>query len=75
MFVSEEFISELINNKKILHVNRAKCGKCGDCIPICPKNAIRRDNDLIVIDSVECDRCDKCIVFCKREKGNAIEEI
>ena len=41
-----------------------KCTKCGDCIPVCPVNAITLEPD-IALDSFTCIGCGACIPECE----------
>ena len=46
----------------------SKCNGCGNCIPLCPTNAIRTDtsseNNTIIIDRDLCTNCGECIGKC-----------
>ena len=46
----------------------SKCSGCGNCIPLCPVNAIRADgsseNGTIIIDRRICTNCGECIEKC-----------
>jgi pyruvate formate lyase activating enzyme len=46
----------------------SKCNGCGNCIPMCPVNAIRMDtsaeNGTIIIDRNLCTNCGECIRKC-----------
>ncbi len=45
--------------------NHDKCTKCGDCIAICPSNAISLLEDNINIDISKCTGCNLCAQNCK----------
>ncbi len=51
-----------------LKVTAALCNGCGNCLPVCPENAIRLGNapgdDPIVVDRVRCTNCLKCVDVC-----------
>ncbi len=40
------------------------CKTCGDCIEICPVNAIRLENGRASIDNRKCNRCGECFDAC-----------
>jgi Fe-S-cluster-containing hydrogenase component 2 len=46
-------------------VDKLKCAGCGACIPICPHQAIKFDNDKkVIIDKEKCRQCGKCMEVC-----------
>ncbi|MCD1293574.1 ferredoxin [Methanocella sp. CWC-04] len=47
----------------MIAVNRFKCGYCGGCVAVCPKNAITLVETFISIDE-ECIDCGKCLKAC-----------
>jgi Fe-S-cluster-containing hydrogenase component 2 len=41
------------------------CSQCGECIDICPVQAINRNNnDIVMIDKEKCVHCYACVGFC-----------
>ena len=40
-----------------------QCLKCGDCVPVCPHQALIMENE-ILIDRSRCDLCGKCTETC-----------
>jgi pyruvate formate lyase activating enzyme len=42
----------------------AKCIQCGDCVPVCPVNAIHLVDGKPVIDRSLCNACGKCAEVC-----------
>jgi pyruvate formate lyase activating enzyme len=44
----------------------ALCNNCGDCVSICPKQAICLTEDGICIDRTLCDNCTTCVEACVR---------
>ena len=44
-----------------------RCILCGDCIPICPRNAISNGDKAVFIDRKRCDNCGHCVDVCHTE--------
>ncbi len=42
---------------------RSRCDQCGDCVKICPADAIKD----FKIDQVKCARCNVCLDVCKKD--------
>lgn len=42
----------------------AECIHCGTCVGICPVDAVREEDDRIIIDDRKCWRCGRCISCC-----------
>ena len=40
------------------------CLRCGGCVSVCPKQALKIENDRVVIDRLLCDSCKKCEEAC-----------
>nr|WP_300090948.1 trans-4-hydroxy-L-proline dehydratase activase [Sedimentibacter sp.] len=49
-------------NTQILY-DRDKCVLCGTCEKICPKGAIKIENNHLTTDE-SCDCCGKCVIYC-----------
>lgn len=48
-----------------VHINAATCTGCGDCIKVCPVDAIKGGDGLFsVVDQAKCISCNKCIPVC-----------
>ncbi|MGD9200641.1 MAG: 4Fe-4S binding protein [Chitinispirillia bacterium] len=47
-------------------VNIEKCDGCGECVDICPMEAIKVDNGKAVV-SEECSECAACVNQCPNE--------
>jgi Fe-S-cluster-containing hydrogenase component 2 len=75
--VCEDFCSDLFFNEKNAEKSRIRilerygkyvaliCNQCGDCIPLCPTDAIQRTvAGQIVIDKKECIGCLMCVAEC-----------
>lgn len=46
-------------------VDASSCNGCGECIRICPYDAIFYDsNNNAVIDQTKCQKCGKCVPVC-----------
>ena len=47
-------------------IDDSLCSGCKTCIPLCPYNAIRRDNEkqVAVIDETSCKGCGVCVAAC-----------
>ena len=50
-----------------LTVLKDKCTGCGDCVKVCPVEAIKLKDGKAVIDAGECIECDACIDECPTE--------
>ncbi len=53
--------------EKGLTVLNDKCNGCGDCVSVCPVEAITLKNEKAVINVEECIECDACIDECPLE--------
>jgi len=45
----------------------SKCIHCGECVPVCPLNAINLTNETISINRCLCNNCGKCAQTCYPE--------
>lgn len=48
-------------------VIKAKCTGCGDCVEICPVEAIEIKDGVVVIDDEACIECGECVDECPTE--------
>jgi len=55
-----------------IKVDTPKCVGCGDCMSVCPVNAITIIDGKAVIDTDKCIKCEICIKTCNY---NAIRKI
>ena len=53
--------------KQEIGIYPAKCIQCGDCIPVCPVNAIHMVDKKPVIDRSICNVCGKCVTVCNAQ--------
>ena len=53
--------------KQEIGIYPAKCIQCGDCIPVCPVNAIHLVDKKPVIDRSICNVCGKCVTVCNAQ--------
>ena len=44
-----------------MQIDQELCTGCGQCVPYCPVNAIRLEDDVSVIDFDECAECGCCL--------------
>lgn len=63
-----------MNNKSDfpLKIITKKCTLCGECIDVCPVNALKEEDGKIVIDKSLCTLCNVCVSIC--EEGAIIVE-
>lgn len=52
------------NTKKEMLYDRDKCVLCGTCEKVCPKKAIKIENDVLTTDMNKCDFCGECVINC-----------
>jgi len=51
--------------EKEYNIDRSSCNSCGDCISVCPKDAIEYNLDgKAIIDQTKCVSCGECIAVC-----------
>lgn len=48
----------------LIEIIHEKCTKCGLCIETCPINIIKKEGDMVKIDSLRCIKCKTCIALC-----------
>jgi len=53
-------------------IDSVKCTGCGNCVDVCPQQAISIDNDLAVINQELCIQCGACAAICP---ASAIDEL
>jgi Fe-S-cluster-containing hydrogenase component 2 len=57
LFVSAKTVEKTV-------INKAKCVGCGDCVRVCPVDAITMVRGKAVIDIEKCVGCKLCIMTC-----------
>jgi Fe-S-cluster-containing hydrogenase component 2 len=48
-------------------VSKEKCIGCGQCVKVCPTEAISMVNDKAVVASEECIHCETCLDECSKD--------
>lgn len=50
------------------NVDTTSCNGCGECLQVCPSDAIDFDTDgKAIIDQTKCTQCAKCLNICPNE--------
>jgi heterodisulfide reductase subunit A len=42
-----------------------RCSRCGECVEACPFNALKIENDMLIVDEIACRGCGVCAATCK----------
>jgi heterodisulfide reductase subunit A len=42
-----------------------RCSRCGECVLACPFNALKIENDTLIVDEIACRGCGECASICK----------
>ena len=45
-------------------INAKACVKCGECITVCPEDALSFVNEVITVDTKKCVGCGQCVAAC-----------
>ncbi len=48
-------------------IDKEKCTGCGDCIEVCPVEALKLEDEKSVCDEDECTDCLACVDECPEE--------
>lgn len=48
-------------------VDTEKCTGCGECVEVCPLDAIEVQEELAVVNEDECSDCGSCVDVCPSE--------
>ncbi len=51
----------IIDNKAVIDME--KCNRCGDCVPVCPQEAINPAK--VMLDDILCTQCGECFKVCE----------
>ena len=62
--LTQKYVKDTINNFVATVLRAAGCIKCELCVRSCEFNAIRIENDRIVIDDELCTQCNNCFSVC-----------
>ena len=52
------------SKKLIIQVDRNSCNSCGECVQVCPYDAIEFLDSKAVIDQTKCVQCGDCVEAC-----------
>lgn len=64
LFLKSEYVT---TSPEKAYVIADLCNGCGDCVPICPVNAITMQEGKAKIDPFQCTGCSACIPVCPQE--------
>ncbi len=68
-------------SKKQILYDKEKCTLCGTCVKVCPRVAIKIENNILTTDMDKCDLCGLCEIYCIQEarqiagKDYTVEEV
>ncbi len=48
----------------MMYVDETRCTGCGECVEVCPTDAIRLESGVAVVDQAECTECEICLGAC-----------
>ena len=48
-------------------VDAGKCNGCGECVEVCPLDAMTIENNTCVVDAETCGDCGACVDACPNE--------
>ncbi len=48
----------------MIYVDETRCTGCGECVEVCPTDAIRLERGVAVVDQAECTECEVCLGAC-----------
>lgn len=66
--------SELVGNPYIASYDPEPCITCGDCVEICPMEALTIRNDEIYFESIRCIGCGLCVSVCPTGAVSLVEK-
>jgi Fe-S-cluster-containing hydrogenase component 2 len=59
----------------VVYVDAKRCTGCGDCVGICPTDAISLPNGKAVIEESLCTACEACLEVCPQDAILAVEAV
>jgi len=48
----------------MMYVDETRCTGCGECVEVCPTDAIRLERSVAIVDQAECTECEVCLGAC-----------
>jgi len=48
----------------MMYMDETRCTGCGECVEVCPTDAIHLEKGVAVIDQAECSECEVCLGAC-----------
>ena len=58
----------------MMYVDETRCTGCGECVEVCPTDAIRLERGMAVIDQAECTECEVCLEACPERAILSVSE-
>lgn len=47
-------------------VEEPKCTGCGDCVDVCPSEALKVENEKVRVSADDCSDCGACVDTCEK---------
>ncbi len=58
---------EFYSSPEVAFVLKDRCNSCGECVKVCPANAITISSDGAAVNTISCVGCGICVPSCPRE--------